>query len=222
METFELETPSVLIDLDVMQRNVSRMQAHCDSLGLKLRAHVSAHKIPDIARMQIDSGAQGIACQKVSEAQLFTEAGFNDVLIPYNIVGTQKTNKLADLALFNRVTVSVDHVRVLDMLAEAAKADEMSLRVLVELATDAGRTGAQVDEVVTLAERIEEDENLHFGGRAGLCSRRGSASSATGCDQSTERGGHWRRCGQRRRHAAGGPCFQYSRTDGTACRELCV
>jgi D-serine deaminase-like pyridoxal phosphate-dependent protein len=164
MNTYDLETPSILVDIERTQRNITRMQAQCDKLGLKLRAHVTTHKIPDIARLQLDGGALGIASQKVSEAELFAEAGFNDILIPYNIVGTQKTNKLADLALFNRVTVSVDHVRVIDMLAEAAKADEMSLRILVELATDIGRTGARIDEIVTLAERIEEDENLHFAG----------------------------------------------------------
>jgi D-serine deaminase-like pyridoxal phosphate-dependent protein len=164
MNTFDLETPSILVDIERTQGNIARMQSHCDKLGLKLRAHVTTHKIPDLARLQIDGGAIGIGCQKVSEAEIFAEAGFNDILIPYNVVGAQKTNKLADLALFNRVTVSVDHVRVIDMLAEAAKADEMSLRILVELATHVERTGARIDEIVTLAERIEEDENLHFAG----------------------------------------------------------
>jgi D-serine deaminase-like pyridoxal phosphate-dependent protein len=164
MHSHDLETPSLLIDLDRMQRNIIRMQADCDRLGLKLRAHTTAHKIPDLARLQLDAGAVGIACQKVSEAQVFAEAGFNNLLITSNIVTPQKTGKLADLALFNRVSVTVDHIRVIDKLAEAAKADEMSLRVLVELATDVERSGARPDEVVTLAERIEEDENLHFAG----------------------------------------------------------
>ncbi|NWF70159.1 MAG: alanine racemase [Chloroflexi bacterium] len=164
MHVNDLETPAVLIDIDIMMRNIMRMQAHCDALGVKFRPHIKTHKIPDIARLQIEAGAQGIACQKVSEAQLFAESGFNDIQIPYNIVGAQKTNKLADLALFNKITVSVDHVRVIDGLAAAAKTREMSLRVLVELETDIQRTGAKVAEVVTLAQRIEEEENLHFAG----------------------------------------------------------
>lgn len=160
----DLETPSVLIDLDRMARNIQRMQARCNDLGVKLRPHIKTHKIPAIARMQIDAGAVGIACQKVSEAEVFARAGFNDIQLPYNIVGQKKTSRLADLALYNRITVSADHPTVIAGLADAAKTDEMSLRVLVELSTDLQRTGTTPDEVVALAERIEKDENLHFAG----------------------------------------------------------
>ncbi|HEX2906769.1 MAG TPA: alanine racemase, partial [Phototrophicaceae bacterium] len=94
----ELETPSVLIDLERMERNLNRMQTYCNEHGLAFRAHIKTHKIPDIARLQVDAGAVGIACQKVSEAEVFVAAGFNDIQIPYNIVGKQKTAKLADMA----------------------------------------------------------------------------------------------------------------------------
>ena len=94
MNIDELETPSVLIDLDRMERNIERMQALCDEAGVALRPHIKTHKIPEIARMQIEAGAVGIACQKVSEAEVFAEAGLNDILIPYNILGASKTRAL--------------------------------------------------------------------------------------------------------------------------------
>src|SRR5215218_2658199 len=94
----DLETPSVLLDLDIIERNIARVQKLCDDLGIQFRPHIKTHKIPAIARMQIDAGAVGIACQKVSEAEVFVDAGFTDIQIPYNIVGAQKTARLAELA----------------------------------------------------------------------------------------------------------------------------
>ena len=164
MDIFELETPSVLIDLDRLQANITRMQAHCSALGVAFRPHIKTHKIPAIAQMQIDAGAVGIACQKVSEAEVFASAGFNDIQIPYNILGEAKTSRLANLALYNRVTVSADNPKVISGLEDAAHANEMTIRVLIELATEIGRTGAQVEDVVQLATQIESAENLHFAG----------------------------------------------------------
>jgi D-serine deaminase-like pyridoxal phosphate-dependent protein len=164
MKIYDLETPSVLIDLDIMERNIRRMQDHCNELGLAFRPHIKTHKIPDIAKMQLEAGAVGIACQKVTEAEVFTTAGINDVQIPYNVVGPQKTSRLADLALYNRVTVSADHPTVIAGLADAARENEITIRVMVDLATDIERTGAPIEEVVNLAKKIDDDENLHFAG----------------------------------------------------------
>lgn len=164
MQIHDLETPSILIDMDVMERNIQRMQAHCDSLGLKFRPHIKTHKIPEIARMQLEAGAVGIACQKVSEAEVFAQAGFNEIQIPYNIVGPQKTRRLVDLALYNRVTISADHPAVAKGLSEAAEAEEISLRVLIDIATHIKRTGARPEEAIELAKKIDADDHLHFAG----------------------------------------------------------
>ncbi|MBL8132904.1 MAG: alanine racemase [Anaerolineae bacterium] len=160
----DLETPAVLIDLDRMERNIARMQADCDDAGVAFRPHIKTHKIPEIARMQIDAGAVGLACQKVSEAQVFAEAGFSDILIPYNILGASKTAKLADLALYTRMTVSADSETVIAGLSEAAGAQGIRLRVMVELATEIERAGADPEKTVTLAQRIDGDEHLTFAG----------------------------------------------------------
>lgn len=164
MNIYDIETPSVLIDLERVERNIERMQAYCNKFGLAFRPHIKTHKIPEIARMQLDAGAVGIACQKLSEAKVFADAGFNDIQIPYNIVGPKKTARLLDLVIYNRMTVSADHFMVLSDLAEAAKAQDLTVRVMLDLETDIERTGTQPDKMVELAKRIEKDENLHFAG----------------------------------------------------------
>lgn len=164
MHVTDLETPSVLINLDRMENNIRRMQDRCNELGIAFRPHIKTHKIPDIAKMQIEAGAVGIACQKVTEAQVFAEAGINDIQIPYNIVGEKKTARLADLALYNRVTVSADHPITIAGLSDAAAALDIRIRVMVDLATDIQRTGAPVDEIVMLAKKIDDDDHLHFAG----------------------------------------------------------
>lgn len=161
----DLETPSVLIDLDRMESNIARMQAYCDHHGLRFRPHIKTHKLPAIARLQLAAGAVGIACQKLSEAQVFIDAGgFNDIQIPYNIVGPQKTARLADMAMYNRITVSADHPSVVRGLSEAAEANGISIRVMVDLATEIERTGASPAEALELARQIDEDDHLHFAG----------------------------------------------------------
>jgi D-serine deaminase-like pyridoxal phosphate-dependent protein len=164
MNVNDLETPSVLIDVDKMQANIERMQAHCNALGLGFRAHIKTHKIPDIAKMQIEAGAIGIAAQKVSEAEVFANAGINNIQIPYNIVGSKKTARLADLALATHVTVAADSAETIAGLSQAAEANGITLRVQVDLATEIQRTGAPVERVLDLAQRIDNDDHLHFAG----------------------------------------------------------
>lgn len=160
----EIDTPALLIDLDRMERNITTMQARCDAAGIKFRPHVKTHKNPQIAKMQLEAGAVGIACQKVSEAEVFAAAGIHDILLPYNIVGEAKTDALMLLAQANRVTVSADSIDVVHGLAQAAAKDDTGLRVLVDLETTMRRTGAAPHEVVEVARAIENAEHLHFAG----------------------------------------------------------
>ncbi len=160
----DLETPSVLIDLDIMERNIARMQRHCDDLGINFRPHIKTHKIPALAQRQIDAGAVGIACQKVSEAEVFADAGFSDIQIPYNIVGPRKTRRLANLARRADVTVTVDSQPVIEGIAQAAQAAGVTINALVELVSLGQRTGARAQDALKLARQIEAAANLRFAG----------------------------------------------------------
>ena len=150
----DLETPSILIDLDIMQRNIEAMQKRCDDLGIDFRPHIKTHKIPAIAQMQLDAGAVGIACQKVSEAEVFVDAGITDIQIPYNIVGERKTARLAELAKRAKVTVTVDSVAVIDGIASATKNAGATIHTLIELVALNNRTGTTPQNALELAQHI--------------------------------------------------------------------
>ena len=160
----DLETPSVLIDLDLMEANIVTMQSRCDALGIAFRPHIKTHKIPDIARRQLEAGATGIACQKVSEAEVFAEAGFDDIQIPYNIVGARKTRRLAALASSAKVTVTVDSQAVIDGIAAAAQEVGSTIHMMVELVSLGQRTGTSPEAALALAKRIGATDNLRFAG----------------------------------------------------------
>src|SRR5215216_6883175 len=98
MLTSHLDTPAVVVDLDIMDRNLSRMGDYCREHQLLLRPHTKTHKIPELAKRQIASGAKGITVAKIGEAEVMLAAGVTDILIAYPIVGPQKTARLAQLA----------------------------------------------------------------------------------------------------------------------------
>ena len=160
----DLETPSVLIDLDLMEANIATMQSKCDALGIAFRPHIKTHKIPDIARRQLDAGATGIACQKVSEAEVFADAGFDDIQIPYNIVGARKTRRLAELAKKAKVTVTVDSQAVIDGIAAAAQEVGSTIHMMVELVSLGERTGTTPQAALAFAQHIQAADNLRFAG----------------------------------------------------------
>src|ERR1044072_10038008 len=108
MHISELETPAVVVDLDVMEQNLSRMADYCRKHQLLLRPHTKSHKIPDLAKRQIASGAIGITVAKLGEAEVMLNAGITDILIAYPIVGDDKTRHLARMAEEAKLTVSID------------------------------------------------------------------------------------------------------------------
>src|SRR5918997_3791377 len=90
-------TPAVVIDLDVVERNIARVQALCEAAGVANRPHIKTHKSPVIASMQRDAGARGITCQKIGEAEVMADGGHDDILIAYNILGEEKLGRLGRL-----------------------------------------------------------------------------------------------------------------------------
>src|SRR5215813_5016973 len=104
----DLDTPAVIVDLDVMDRNLSRVADYCRQHKLLLRPHTKSHKIPELAKRQIAGGATGITVAKIGEAEVMLDAGITDILIAYPIVGAEKAKRLATIAERARITVSLD------------------------------------------------------------------------------------------------------------------
>lgn len=165
MRVDELETPVPVVDIDRLQANISRLQSYLDEHGIANRPHIKTHKIPAIAQMQMDAGAVGITCQKVSEAEVMADAGFEDIFIPYNIVGESKLARLMALAKSITVSVTADSAYVIGGLSDAAQRAGLTLTVLIECDTGAHRCGVQSpQEAAALGRLIHQLPNLHFGG----------------------------------------------------------
>jgi D-serine deaminase-like pyridoxal phosphate-dependent protein len=147
MHIYDLDTPAVVVDLDVLERNIRNMASHCADLDIALRPHTKTHKIPEIARMQVAAGSQGIVCQKLGEAEVMARAGIDDILIAYNIVGKPKLKRLMDLVHLKTVLVTVDSENVAAGISQQAQIDEADIGVLIELDSGGNRTGVQSPEI---------------------------------------------------------------------------
>lgn len=165
MKVDELETPVVVVDIDRLQANITRLQTYLAAHGITNRPHSKTHKIPAIARMQIAAGAAGITCQKLGEAEVMAAAGISDILVPYNIIGRSKLERLMELARQIHIRVTADSHVVVAGLAAAAREAGVLLPVLVECDTGLARCGVQTPEAAAaLARVIASSKGLHFGG----------------------------------------------------------
>ncbi|MGQ0485048.1 MAG: alanine racemase [Hyphomicrobiales bacterium] len=144
----DLDTPAVVILLDRMEENIGRVQRLIAGHGLRNRPHIKTHKIPAIAKLQMDAGAAGLTCQKLGEAEVFIDAGIcDDYLLTYNIVGGPKTDRLMALAgRVKRLAVVADNETVLRGLSEAGRRHRRDVPMLIECDTGFGRNGVQSPE----------------------------------------------------------------------------
>jgi D-serine deaminase-like pyridoxal phosphate-dependent protein len=162
----EYGTPAVVVDLDVVERNIRRLQEACDAAGLLNRPHIKTHQSPVLAAMQRDAGAKGITCQKLGEAEVMAAGGQDDILISYNLLGEEKMARLARL-LRDGIAIRpcADNPVVVDGYADAARQAEKELGVLVECDTGRERAGVETPgEAVALARRIAGHAGLRFDG----------------------------------------------------------
>jgi len=151
VDALDLDTPALYIDLDILGRNIARMQAQCRTWGVALRPHVKTHKIPEIAQMQLDAGAIGITVAKVGEAEVLPG---EDVLVAYPLQ-KPKLPRLKQLAKTRRVKVAVDSVDVARDLEE--------IDTLVEIDVGVGRCGVQTPEqAVAIAKAARNFQGIFY------------------------------------------------------------
>ncbi len=158
-------TPAVVIDLDRVDANIARVQALCDKAGVANRPHIKTHKIPALAKLQTDAGARGITCQKIGEAEVMADAGIDDILVSYNLIGEARTGRLAALARHCNITVAADNPVTLAGYAEAGRVASLPVNVVVECDTGRKRAGVETAaEAVALAAEIKANPHLKFAG----------------------------------------------------------
>jgi len=159
----EYGTPCAVIDMERVERNIARIQKACEAAGVANRPHIKTHKSPLLAKMQIAGGASGITCQKLGEAEVMAEAGIDDILISYNLIGDEKMARLGALQRKANMTVAADNSTVIAGLTKAAETSGRPLPVVVECDTGRKRAGVETPaEAVRLAREIAASKGLVF------------------------------------------------------------
>ncbi len=159
------DTPEVVIDLDVVRANVERAAAAARDAGVDLRPHTKTHKLPQIARLQLEAGAVGVQVAKLGEAEVMADAGIADILVGYPLVGERKLARLGELAERAAITVTVDSEEVARGVAWAARRRGLMIRALVELDTGMHRLGVAPGAAgVELASLVAQLDGLELAG----------------------------------------------------------
>jgi D-serine deaminase-like pyridoxal phosphate-dependent protein len=161
-----LDTPVLLVDLDIMERNVDRMaRIILRQAGVGWRPHTKGMKTPALAHMLLEAGAHGITCAKLGEAEVMACAGVRDILVANQIVGAQKIARLVNLRRHCDIMVLVDHPENVEQIDRAARAKGVQVRVLIEVNVGMDRAGVEAGEsTLVLARQIAACEGLRLTG----------------------------------------------------------
>jgi 3-hydroxy-D-aspartate aldolase len=164
-----LATPALVVDLPAFERNVAKMQAHCDRAGLILRPHAKTHKSVTIARRQAAAGAAGQCCAKLGEAEALCDGGIDGLLVTSPVAADQAFARAAALnARLESFMIVADSAHGVEGLAAAARPSGKRLKVLVDVDIGLHRTGAPPgDASVKLARLIASSPPLEFAGLQG-------------------------------------------------------
>ncbi|MBE4718700.1 D-TA family PLP-dependent enzyme [Pseudarthrobacter sp. AB1] len=149
----EIDTPEIIIDRDVLQRNIDRMATAVRAKGLHLRPHVKTHKVPEIAEMQLAAGAVGLTVATLGEAEVFAEHGAKDIFIAYPLwVGPRQAERLRRLAAKARIAVGLDSREAAGTMAASLGGAVGEIEVVLEIDSGHHRSGIAPDAVVGVAQ----------------------------------------------------------------------
>ncbi len=157
----QLDTPCVLVDLDVLERNIERMARFAVAQGVTLRPHAKSHKTLGVAERQRAAGCTGLTVAKLDEADAFLAAGFDDLFIANEVVGEDKWRRLVALQQRGQVAIGIDSPEAADGLNAVASAEGVAVPVLIEVDSGLGRAGVLPgDPVLQLAQHLSRLRHL--------------------------------------------------------------
>ncbi len=152
---YNLDTPCLILDMDILEKNIEKMQADASAAGKNLRPHAKTHKCSSLARLQINSGAVGICAAKVSEAEALVNTGISKVLLTGPVTTTRKIERLLDLLpKAPGLIVTVDNPENIVMLNKALQERDLSMYVLLDIDVGLNRTGVNIGNAEELADLI--------------------------------------------------------------------
>ncbi|MEA5455197.1 D-TA family PLP-dependent enzyme [Sinomonas sp. JGH33] len=151
-----IDTPEIMIDRNVLERNVERMAAAVRSKGLQLRPHVKTHKVPEIAALQLAAGAVGLTVATIGEAEVFVEHGAEDIFIAYPLwVGPRQAARLRRLSSRARVAVGTDSSEAASTLGASLADAAGHIEVLIEIDSGHHRSGVSPTRALEVARAAE-------------------------------------------------------------------
>ena len=159
----DIETPALVIDLDAMERNLTRMAEFAKAHGVRLRPHAKTHKCAALARLQIAGGAVGVCVQKVDEAEALAAAGIGDIYLSNEVIDPIKLQRVATLAGRIRLAIAVDSALGVERLAAALAHAGTRADVFVEIDVGHGRCGIPPVAAGALAHQVVSN-GLSFAG----------------------------------------------------------
>lgn len=163
----DLDTPFISAELGTVKGNIARMQAIANEHGKKLRPHSKTHKLPLVALWQVEAGAVGICVQKTGEAEVMVKGGVRDVFVSNEIIGSQKTDRLANLAGDAKISVAVDSELGVRQLSESAKMSGTEVGIYVDVDVGMHRCGVDAEKAARLATLVTQSPNLYLVGVMG-------------------------------------------------------
>ena len=160
-----IDTPALLIDYDLVMANLRYMQEKADKYKVNLRPHTKTHKMPELAKLQVSTGACGITVAKVGEAEVMAEYGLQDIFIANEIVGITKLERIRDLNRKVKIRIGVDNEYQIDQLEEVFKDEQKAIEVLIEVEVGENRSGVITDEqLIKLAGYIRDQKKVSLKG----------------------------------------------------------
>jgi D-serine deaminase-like pyridoxal phosphate-dependent protein len=165
MEKFDLDTPSIVLDLDILEETLGRMQAGAAAAGKNLRPHAKSHKCSTLARKQLEQGAIGICAAKVSEAEVLVNDGIHGVLVTGPVASEKKAARLVNLlGTSSSLMTVVDHAESIELLDRLLADADLAMGVLVDIDVGVQRTGVPPSRALELAERVLASQHLRLKG----------------------------------------------------------
>ena len=165
MKIDDLPTPCVLVDLDILEKNIEKMADFTKSKNCGVRPHVKSHKSPFIAKKQMKAGAVGVCCQTLIEAEAMIMNGIDHVLLTHNLASPLMIERFLGIAKNGDVKILVDGPENAGMLARAAIHRGMTVDVLVEVNIGNNKAGQEPgDPAAKFASWVSKEEGLNFKG----------------------------------------------------------
>jgi len=160
----KIQTPALVVDLDILERNIARMAEHAKAHNIALRPHAKTHKSVEIAKRQLAAGALGICCAKLGEAEALAAGGIDSILLTSPVVTDAGIARVMALnTRMRELIVTTDNAEIAAQLADAAKASGKKLKVMVDIDPGLGRTGIRPgDGAVALVEQVANAPGLEF------------------------------------------------------------